>query len=50
MEDPTFATPVHEVHYEIAIYKLWQGDIGLQILENKQNDDQKARPFESKYG
>ncbi len=30
MEDPTFTTPVH---YEIAIYELWQKDVELQILE-----------------
>ncbi len=24
MEDPTFATPVHEDHWEIAIYGLWR--------------------------
>ncbi len=23
MEDPTFATPVHKVHYEIAIHEPW---------------------------
>ena len=33
MEDPTFAIPVHKVHYEIAIYELCRRDTGLQILK-----------------
>ncbi len=27
MEDPTFATQIHEVHCEVAIYKLWHKGI-----------------------
>ncbi len=45
MEDPTFAIPVREAYFEIAIITA-----GLQILENKQNGGQKAEPFESKNG
>ncbi len=36
MEDSTFATPVHEFHFEIATYELWR-KVGLLTLENKQN-------------
>ncbi len=38
MEDPTFATPVHEINFEVAIYELWGKGCGIiPILENKQN-------------
>ncbi len=57
MEDPNFATPVHEVHFEIAIQwtlavspyaAVWHEGTRLQILENEQNGGHKADPFESK--
>ncbi len=37
MEDPTFATPDRDVHFEIVIYRLWYGlgNVGLHILENE---------------
>ena len=44
MEDPTFDTPVHKVHFEIAfeiaIYELWHKGCGITDLENKQNGGQ----------
>ena len=50
MDDPTFAIPAREVHFEKAITNSGARAVGLQILENKQNGGQKVEPFESKYG
>ena len=43
------AIPVCEVQFEINLWTLEQGSVGLQILDNQLNGSQKAGPFESKY-
>ncbi len=39
--------PVGEVHFDINLRTLAQGTMGLQILVNRQNGDQKAESFKS---
>ncbi len=46
MEDGAFTIPVGEVHFDINLRILPQGNVGLQILVDRQNGDQKAGPFE----
>ena len=50
MGENTFATPSREVHLKYQLRTLAQGTVGLQILENRQNGDQKAGVFRVKYG
>ena len=54
MEDPTFATPVHKVQFEIAIYEIWRKGIPdytfreqNKMVVRKRNLDLSS---ESKYG
>ena len=47
MEEGAFAIPFGEVHFDINLRTLAQGTVGIQILVNRQNGDQEARPFES---
>ncbi len=47
MDEGAFTIPVGEVHFDINLRTLAQGTVGLQILVNRQNGDQKVGPFES---
>ena len=47
MDEGAFTIPVGEVHFDINLQTLAKGTVGLQILVNRQNGDQKVGPFES---
>ncbi len=47
MDEGAFTIPVGEVDFDVNLQTLAQGTVGLQILVNIQNGDQKAGLFVS---